>query len=790
MKLIGAPLPRREDDRLLRGNARYLADLELPGLLEAVMVRSPYARARIESIDTKAARQRPGVAAVLTADDLQGVETHMTRQFYSLTPSFVERHEVFLGSYREPILADDQVTRVGEPVAMLIAIDRGTAEDAAELVEVDYHPLDPIVDPFEAMQPGSPLVQPDVPGNVQASFRIVTGSPGTAMAGADRTVGSRFRIARSVGSPIETRGVMSAPGRGAHPLTLWSSTQIPHVLRSYLAEFLHRDEQQIRVVAPDMGGSFGGGVYPEEMLTAFAALHLDRPVRWLEDRRENLGNARHSRDQVIDARLAYDRSGDFRALRLHIVQDCGSTNPFGLTLPFNVASHARGQFAIDDFEVEGVCVLTNKPRVTPVRGAGRPEATFVLDRLVDLAAADLQIDPAELREHNLIPASDMPRDMGMLYRDGAPMVYDSGNFPDQLRTALAVSGYHEKRRQQARARGSGVSVGIGISSHVEATGLGPHETARLQIDDDGAVILTCGSNPHGQSHATTLAQVAGEVLGVSYDQVVTRFGDTDLLPRGGGTFGSRSAVTAGTAVWQASTKLRDRLMALAADLLECDPADLVIIDGRVHPRGVPSAGLSFRRLVAAARERIRSGPGIELAAEDEFVPPSVTFGSGTHVASVAVNRETGIVKVTGYVVVDDCGTVLNPMVVDGQQHGGVVHGLGNTLLEEAVFDEDGQLLSGTFLDYLLPTADEVPDITVVHRPHPSPLNGPGIKGAGEGSTASAPGAIANAIVDALRPLPVEIDEIPITPQRLLDLITAAEHASLARSESRRNESAN
>ncbi len=775
MRQIGQPLPRREDHRLLRGEARFIADLLVSDLHDAVVVRSPFARARINSVDTGAVQQAEGVAGVLTAADLEGVENAITRQFYTLTPAFVARHEVSLGPYREPVLADRQVNRVGEPVAMVVASSREAAEDGAELLDVDYDTLDPIVDPDEAMETDSEPILSGLPNNVQSSFRITVGDPQEEIAGAERTVSGRFRIARSVGSPIETRGVIAVPPTGAEPLTVWSTTQIPHLLRSYLADFLRWDERSIRVVAPDMGGSFGGGIYPEELLTALAALRLRRPVRWLEDRRENLGNARHSRDQMIDATLAYDRIGRFRAMKMRIVQDCGSANPFGLTLPFNVASHARGQFAIDHFDVEGLCVLTNKNRVTPVRGAGRPEATFVLDRLVDMAATDLEMDPADLRMVNLIPAEEMPRDMGMLYRDGAPMVYDSGNYPDQLRCALDAFGYEERRQAATKPRDDGLLAGIGISAHVEATGLGPHETARIEIDELGHVILTCGSNPHGQSHSTTLAQVAGEVLDLPYDRIETRFGDTALLSRGGGTFGSRSAVTAGTAVWRASTKLRDMLKELAAEQLECDPADLVLVDGRVHPRGVPGLALTFGELAGAARSDSRvTDSGSILMAEDEFTPPSVTFGSGTHIASVLVDRETGMVKVTDYLVVDDCGTILNPIVVNGQQHGGVVHGIGNALLEEVHHNEEGQLMSGTFLDYLLPTIAETPEITVIHRPHPTPLNPPGIKGAGEGSTASAPGAVANAIVDALRPLPIEINEIPITPQRLLELIRQAE----------------
>ena len=658
----------------------------------------------------------------------------------------------------------------------MVATSKLAAIDGAELVEVDYEPLEPIVDPDAALSPGSALVDVDVPGNLQASFHITVGSPQAAFAAADVVVSGTYRIARSVGSPIETRGVIALPAGGEEPLTVWSSTQTPHVLRSYLAEFLHESEENIRVVTPDIGGSFGGGIYAEEMLITLAAARLRRPVRWLEGRRENLVNARHSRDQVISAALACSDSGVFEALRLRIVQDCGSANPFGLTLPFNIASHARSQFAIDAFDAEGLCVLTNKTRNTPVRGAGRPEATFVLDRLIDMAARELDIDPAELRLRNLIPAEDMPRDMGMLYRDGVPMVYDSGDYPRQLRTALELAPYEELRRKQSDLARQGIAMGIGISSYVEATGLGPLEGARLEIDDDGIVNLFCGSVPHGQSHATTLAQVAGDVLGVGYDDIVTRFGDTKVIERGGGTFGSRSAVTAGSAVYGAATGLRSKIMQLAASLLECDPADLVISGGVVHPRGSLGSGLSFGELSAAARERqesvaVESQP---LTVEEYYTPPTVTFASGTHVATVVVDKETGSVDVTSYLVVDDCGTVLNPMVVDGQQHGGVVHGIGNALCERAVYDESGQMTSATFMDYRLPAATTVPNIRVVDQPHPTPLNPLGVKGAGEGSTASAPGAIANAITDALRPLRIDINEMPISREQLVQLIRAAE----------------
>jgi carbon-monoxide dehydrogenase large subunit len=776
---VGRRLPRVEDDRLVRGEGRYLADIVLPGMLDAVVVRSRDAHGAIVGVHTEGATALEGVVAVFTAADLPPEAMAIERPFYRLTEDFLRQNQVVLRPVREPVLASDRVRRAGEPVALVVAVDRFVAEDAREQVFVEVDPLPVVTDPEAALRPDAPEIDPEVPGNLQGSFRVVVGEPDGAAAAADHRVSARFRIGRAVGSPLENRGVLAEYDETTGMLTVWSTTQIPHLLRSYLAPMLSLPEAGIRVVAPDMGGSFGGGVYPEEVLVAWAAMRLGRPIRWLEERAEDLVNSRQSRDQIIDGELAYGADGAFVSLRMKIVQDCGAVNPFGITLPHNIASHARGVYAIRHFLAEGLAVITNKTRNTPVRGAGRPEATFVLDRLIDMAAHHLDLDPVEIRRRNLIAAAEMPYDMGMLYRDGNPLIYDSGDFPDQMDVALETADYDALRRFQMEASAEGRAIGIGISCHVEATGLGPHEGADVRVDPTGRIVVKCGSQPHGQSHATVLAQVCADVFDVDVATVVVQTGDTALIPKGGGTFGSRSAVTAGSAVRMAAESARDKAIELASSLLEIAADDLVVAGGTIAPRGVPDAGLTLAQLAGAARPEPGSEaagePGI--AATEYFVPASVTFGSGTHVAVVEVDIETGAVAVIDYTIVDDCGTMLNPMVVDGQQHGGAAHGIGNMLLEDAGYNEDGQPTNVTFMDYLLPTAADVPSFKVVHRPHPTPLNALGVKGAGEGATASAPAAVANAIVDALRPLAVEINEMPMTPSRIVALIGAARAAS-------------
>jgi aerobic carbon-monoxide dehydrogenase large subunit len=771
---IGKDVARFEDLRFVTGTGTYIADIRLAGTADVCFVRSLWPHAHNLAIDADAARRADGVVAVLTAADLTGLTLPFTRQFYSnIDPILEAEYALWIGPYHAPVLASDKVRRVGEPLAMVVATDRYLAEDAAELVDVTAEPIAPVVNPHDALRPDAPLLHDNLPNNVHAEFTVEVGDPAGAYDQAQCHIDRRFRIRRSNGCPIETRGVIAQFDPATQQLTVWSNTQTPHTLRGYLAEMLRLREDAIRVIKPDMGGSFGGAIYPEEVAVAAAAIVLGRPVRWIEDRQENLANARHSRDQWHDIRVGYNLDGKIVTLIDDIIADSGAYNPFNVTLSFNAASHIRNQFDIDNLRVHARHVLTNKQPTTPVRGAGRTEATFVMDRIVDLIAADLEMDPADIRMRNLIPASAMPRDMGMYYRNGRRLIYDSGDYPAQLRSALEKIGYASFRKRQQEARRGGRYLGIGISSHVEGSGYGPFEGAIVRIDGSGKVSVACGSSPHGQSHETVLAQVCAEVLDVPPEEITVRTGDTALLPYGGGTYGSRSAVTAGNAVHLAAVKLRERVLDVAAEVLGTGRDRLTLQGGQIHDLAHPANSATFGDLARAATpgSGLTTTPGLEASAY--YVPPTVTFASGTHIAIVEVDPRLASVKVRQYVVVDDCGTMLNPMIVEGQQHGGVAHGIGNALLEEACYDSDGQFTTGSFLDYLLPAATDIPHIDVVHESHSSPLNPLGVKGTGEGGATSPPAAVLNAVADALRPLRLELTEIPLSPLRLFLDIEAA-----------------
>jgi carbon-monoxide dehydrogenase large subunit len=775
---VGRAVPRKEDDRLLRGRGRYTADLRPSDAVEATVLRSPFAHAQITSIDVEQAKELDGVIDVLTAVDLHDRVRPFARPFYAkVHPAVLEETGLELKPYRAQLLAEKKVYRVGEPVALVLARDRYVAEDAVEAIEVDFDPLEAIVDPERALEPDAPVIHEDFGDNVHARFHSARGNVAGLLESAPHVLKRRYHTHRSVGVPMETRGVLAEFDKGRQALRVWAANQRPHLLRTYLSEMLNLPEESIRVVCPDMGGSFGGGIYNEEILVAFASRFLGRPVRWIEDRQENLLNARHSRDQIHDVEVAFDDRGRILAFKDRFLVDTGAYNPFTITLSFNTASHLRGQFKIDTYDIEAINVVTNKLQTTPLRGAGRPEAAFVIDRVVDSMAHDLARDPADVRRINLIPGEEMPYDMGMLYRDGQPMVYDSGNYPEQLDQILKMAGYDELRAWQAREKAAGRNLGIGLSAYVEGSGYGPHEGASVRVDATGRVVVHSGSNPHGQAHETTLSQVAADALGVDVGSISVRAGDTGLIQHGGGTFASRSAVTAGSAVFLASTKLRKKVDQIAAAMLEVSLEDIEVEDGKWFPAGAPDRAVTLREIAAAATpgSEMPLPDGLEpgLEAQSYFVPPTVTFSSGTHLVVCEVDDETGFVDILKYFVVDECGRIINPMVVDGQIMGAVAHGVGNALLEEVIYNEDGQPLTGTFMDYLLPTSTDVPDIEIGHQEYLSPLNPLGVKGCGEGGTVSAPPAIANSIVDAMLPLRVELNETPMTPERVRRAIVEA-----------------
>ncbi len=775
---VGRSVPRREDAGLVSGAARFVADIRLDGMLEAAMVRSTEAHARIVDIDTTAARAVPGVVAVLTGADLEGRVGPFTRHAITTPEHVAEAAGLVVKPHSAEVIASKVVRRVGELVAVVVAGDRYLAEDAAEKVDVSYEPLPVVSDPEHSMSDDATVLHPDLGDNLHSRLRIHVGDVGSALESSPHRLVKRFKLGRSVGAPIENRGVVADYGNAPNTLTVWATTQRSHWLRGYIAEMLGIPHDNIRVIAPAMGGSFGSGLYPEDILIAHLAHRLETPVRWIEDRRENLSNARHARDQLHDVEIGFDDEGRVIAVRDRFLMDCGAYNPYAVTISYNVASNLRSQYRIDHMDVEGLCVLTNKLPNTPVRGAGRPEAAFVIERLMDLVAEQLGKDPVDVRRINLIPGELMPYDMGMLYRDGNQMVYDSGDFPAQLETTLNGIGYEDFRSWQEEQRRSGRHVGIGFSCHVEGSGIGPFEGARVRVEDGGHVIVDSGSNSHGQSHATVLAQVCADTLGVPIDSITVNHGDTGRVEFGGGTNASRSAVTAGMAVQIGAGRVREKVLAVAGHLLEASAADLTIRDGIISPAGVPTVQLTLAEVAGAASPGSGTSfpadidPSLEFSAY--YQPPAVTFASSTHAVIVEVDPETGTIEILRYLVVDDCGQELNPMVVDGQQHGGVAHGIGNGIFEEVVYDREGQMLNPTFIDYLLPTAADVPTFEIVHQNHPTPLNPLGVKGVGEGGTTSAPAAIANAVADALRPLRLEIDEIPLTPARLRALIEQAE----------------
>jgi carbon-monoxide dehydrogenase large subunit len=776
---VGRRLRRTEDDRLVRGAGRYLADIHLPDALHAAIVRSRYADAAIRGIDVSAALATEGVVAVFTGKDLEGkVGLFVENARKEVTPTLEEAvGDLTVKPSPFPVLPVEEALWFGQPVAVVVARDRYVAEDGAEGVLVDYDPLPVLADADAALRPDAPVLHPELGDNVAARFLLRHGDLDDAFERAPHRLRERFEFGRHAANAMETRGVQASfdPGRGE--LTVWVTNARPHLIRTHLAEMLRLPLDSVRVIAPDMGGSFGTGVFTEDALIPFVAKELGRTVRWLEDRQENLAATRHARDQVHDLELAYADDGKVLALRDRFTVDVGAYNAYAITVSYNAAAHLRGQYAIDCFEIEGLNVVTTKAPVTPVRGAGRPEAVFALERALDLVAAELRLDPADVRRRNLIATEELPRKMGMPYRDGAEMVYDSGDFPAQLEQALEAFGYTELRARQAELRAEGRHLGIGIASYVEGSGFGPHEGAIVRLDPAGNVHVVTGAKPHGQGLETTLAQICADELGVPFERITVTHGDTSQIKYGIGTFASRSAVTAGSAVGIAAQRLRRKVLTIAGELLETSADDLDLAGGEVVLRGTGEPGVTIAEIAHAAapgpRSRVPEGMAAGLEEEYYFVPPTVTFASGTHVVAVEVDVETGFVHVLRYLTVEDCGRMLNPTIVEGQIQGGVAHGLGTALLEEALYDEDCQLLAGTYMDYLVPTMADVPPIEVGHQECLSELNPFGIKGCGEGGAVGPPAAIANAIADALRPWGVRVDRVPVRPETLHDAIAAA-----------------
>jgi carbon-monoxide dehydrogenase large subunit len=766
---FGASAPRKEDPALLRGEGQFVDDIHFAGMLHAAFVRSPHGHARIGRIDKSGALALPGVHAVFTFADLPEPVRRQTLPLLVPHPSLRQPRMPYA-------LVKDEACYAGEPVACVIADSRYLAEDGADRVEVDYEPLPALADCRAALAPGAAPAHAGADSNVAARFPVKVGD-------ADRAFGLaahvfRERIHQHRGGPffMECRGAVARYERPTDSYTLFVSSQGSHRLKRCLLDMFDLGDHQVRVITPDVGGGFGpkGSFYPEYVNVAFAARLLDRPVKWIEDRRENFLTTHQERDQNWDMEIAVDREGRILGLRGELIHETGAYVPWGIVLPWITATTVPGPYVIPNFKLDVVSVYTNKIQTTPVRGAGRPEAVATMERLMDRVARELGLDPAEVRRRNFIRPDQMPYNVGVIFRDGRPVTYDSGDYPACQAAALHASDYDGFERRQNEARSLGRYIGIGIANAVEATGLGPYESATVRVSTSGKIVVYTGATPQGQSHKTTLGQIAAEKFGVGLDEVTVVTGDTATVSLGIGTFAARTAANAGPSVHLAAFEVAAKAKQIAAGMMECLEEDLELADGRVRLKSAPDVSKSLReiavRSVGMPGFSMAGGiaPGLEHTAH--FTPAQSAYSNGTHVAEVEVDIETGAVRILRYTVAHDCGRVINPMVVDGQVIGGVAHGIGNALFERLMYDDQAQLLSGTFADYLLPLATDVPRIDLVHLETPSPLNPLGIKGAGEGGTIPAIAAILNAVENALAPFGVHIAEAPITPQRIVELL--------------------
>jgi aerobic carbon-monoxide dehydrogenase large subunit len=776
---VGRALRRKEDPRLITGRARYVDDISLPGTLWAALVRSPEANAKIVSIDASAARARPDVHAVFTNEDMADLTGPLPMAW---VPPGVE--------VKNPDhwpLARGAVKHVGDPVAVVLGDDRYAVVDAAEDVVVQYEPLPVVIDP-EAALSGGPLVHEELGTNQVHEWSLSGGDLEAGFAQADVVVERRVVNHRTAGAPIEPRGVLADHRAGS--LTVWSSTQVPHFVRLFLAILLGMSEERVRVVAPEVGGGFGSKlqVYGEEVLAAWCSRKLDRPVKWIETRTENMAVAHQGRDQISQTKMGAKRDGTITAFHVKIVADFGAYNMLLTPLIPSLGAFVMGGcYKIPAVQTDIVGVFTNKCPTDAIRGAGRPEATHMIEVTLDQLAAELDMDRIEIRRKNFIPKADFPTETA------TGVVYDSGDYDKTLDRLLEHVDIGAFRREQEELRPKGTYRGIGFSTYTEICGLAPSrvtgpggvgvqaggwESAMVRVHNTGAVTAYTGASPHGQGHETGFAQIVADRLGVDPSVVEVVHGDTGTGPEGRNTYGSRSLAVGGEALARCAKKIADKAKAIVAHQLEAAPEDIEIRDDKFSVKGSPDKGMTLAEVAGAAYLNLVPD-GMEPGLEDTtfYDPENFVFPFGAHACVVDVDVETGKVKVSRYVAVDDCGNAINPMLIDGQVHGGVVHAIGQALYERVHYDEDGQLVTGTFVDYALPTAAELPSFETDRTVTPSPVNSMGVKGVGEAGTIAASAAVTNAVIDALRPLGVTYINMPLSPMRIWEAISEAQGAS-------------
>ena len=774
-RYIGSSIKRREDPRLLTGRATYVDDLAPAQTLAAVFVRSPYAHARIKGIKTEAARAMPGVVTVVTGADVEG----------SMRPVPIIWRLPDMKAPTRRAITIDKARFVGDIVAAVVAESRAMAEDAAELVEVDYEVLPAVTNQEAAMQPGAPLLHDDVPQNTAFTW-MLTGGDQSVFDAAEVKVQVRLVNQRLVANFMETRGVLAQWQPMTGELTLWSSTQIPHLVRLQLTRSLDVPEHKIRVIAPEVGGGFGSkqNFYPEEMIIPILAMRLNRPVKWTEERREHHLATTQGRDHIQNAELVGSRDGRITGLRVISRANLGAyfsmfapavpTGLFGLVL--------SGVYKIPSISCQVDGVLTNTTTVDAYRGAGRPEATHLVERLVDMFAAEIGMDPVEVRRKNFIQPDEFP------YTTATGVIYDSGNYEAALDKALEMVGYDQLRQEQAEARAAGRLLGIGICSFVEICGAAPSqilggagagfggwEGCTMRVLPTGKVMVCTGSSTQGQGHETTFAQIVADQLSLPLEDIEIVHGDTAQVQFGIGTFASRSTAVGGTAAVLSAQKIRDKALKIAAHLLEASADDVVLEEGQFRIRGVPGRGIGWSEVALQSFQAHNYPAGLEpgLEATTLFDPPNFTWPFGTHICVTEVDPETGQVQVLRYVAVDDCGNLINPMIVDGQIHGGITQGLSQALYEGVEYDENGQPLTGSLLDYVVPTAVQTPSYETAHTITPTPVNPLGVKGVGEAGTIAASAAVVNSVVDALSQFGIRHLDMPLKSERVWRAIQTA-----------------
>jgi carbon-monoxide dehydrogenase large subunit len=767
MRYIGKPLKRKEDPRLIQGISHYVDDLTLAGMHFAAFLRSPYAHANIRSIDLSKARHAPGVILALSGADVAGA--------IQAVPCAAQIPD--MKAAPRPVLATDRVRFVGEAVAVVVADGRYAARDALDLIEVEYEPLTPLVNPEKAISKGAAAMHAGHKDNIAYKWELEGGDLKAAFKSADKVIKQRIVNQRLIPVPLEPRGVLAEFKPGEGQLTVWSSTQIPHLLRTQIASMLKYPETLVRVITPEVGGGFGSklNVYPEEALVAYLAMQTGKPVKWIESRRENFQATIHGRDQIDDVEVAIKNDGTILGLRCRVIADLGAYYQLLTPLiPTLTGLMASGCYKIPAVRMEITGVFTNKMATDAYRGAGRPEATYLIERVLDLVAAELKKDPVEVRRKNFPESKDFP------YATATGLIYDSGDYEKSLDLALKKADYKKLRQEQAKLRKEGRYLGIGVSTYVEICGMGPSsampaggwESATVRVEPTGRVSIMTGSSPHGQGQETSFAQLGAEVLGIDPEQVQVIHGDTSIVPYGIGTFGSRATAVGGTAAYKALLKVKEKLARIAAHMVGSDPERMIFADGKISAKESPKKSVAFGEAVSAAYVAKSLPPDTEpgLDATSFFEPPNFTYPFGTHICVVELDAETGDVKLVRYIAVDDCGNVLNPLLVDGQVHGGIVQSVGQALLEEAVYDEQGQLITGELMDYALPRASDMCWMETARTVTPTPVNPLGVKGVGEAGTIGATPALAGAVADALAPFGVRHVDMPFKREKIWHLM--------------------